>query len=104
MRLVMPLYLPLVAFILWGTLAVEVWGHRVLMALGTISVEADGVSAQPGNDAEGLLQDWLICGAGISAPRRAAPGDTTPAPRSSGVVEPGVSELLHQRSRTAHFL
>jgi hypothetical protein len=74
------------------------------MALGTISVEADGVSTQPSNDVGGLLRDWLICGADISAPRRDAPGDTTPTPGSSGVVDLGVSRLLHQRSRTTHFL
>jgi hypothetical protein len=74
------------------------------MLLGAVSIEADGVSPRSGDDVEGLLWDWVMCGACIGAPRSAAPSDVTPTLGSSGVAGLGVSGLLCQRSRAAHFL
>jgi hypothetical protein len=74
------------------------------MSLGAVSIEADGVSPRSGDDIKGLLWDWVMCGACIGAPRSAAPSDVTPTLRSSGVAGLGVSGLLYQRSRAAHFL
>jgi hypothetical protein len=48
-------------------------------SLGVVCVEVDRASLQPGDDTGCLLWDWVIHGAGISAPRCATLGDATPA-------------------------
>jgi hypothetical protein len=63
-------------------------------SLGAISIEADGASPRPGDDAKGMFQDWVICCNGISAPRSATLGVASPAPGSSGAAGAGVSGLL----------
>jgi hypothetical protein len=61
---------------------------------GTVSIEVDGTSPRPGDDARGLLLDWVTRGTGISASASAALSDATPAPESLGAVGSGVSWLL----------
>jgi hypothetical protein len=57
-------------------------------SLGAVSVKVDGAIPRPGDDAGGLLWDWVMHDAGIGAPGGAVSGDATPAPGSSGVAGP----------------
>jgi hypothetical protein len=63
-------------------------------SLGAISVEVDGVSPRPGDDAGGFLQDWVTCGTVIHGPESTTLGDVTPSPGSSDVTGPRGSGLL----------
>jgi hypothetical protein len=76
--------------------APEVW--EALSADGAspyvVSVEVDWASSQPGNNTEGFLLDWVMCGINNGAPGSTALGNTTSAPGSSGAADPGVSGLL----------
>jgi hypothetical protein len=47
--------------------------------LGTASIEVDGANPWPGDDARGLLRDWVMPGASIGAPGSVATSDATPA-------------------------
>jgi hypothetical protein len=62
--------------------------HRVPHGIGMV-----GTIPQLGVDVESLLQDMVMHSVGAGVPRSAAPGDTAPAPASSGAVGPGVSGL-----------
>jgi hypothetical protein len=71
-------------------------------SLGAASVEVDGASPQPRDDIGSLLRDFMMCGADIGVPGSTAPGDAAPAPRPSGIVGLGVSELLLPGSPAFH--
>jgi hypothetical protein len=72
--------------------------HEMLGAngtsLGVASVEVDGAEPQPSDGTRGSLQDLVMCGAGIGVLGSVAPGDASPAPRSSGTMGLGVRELF----------
>jgi hypothetical protein len=62
--------------------------------LGTVSIEADGVGPRPGDDPGRPRRDLVVRGADFGTPGQTILGDTVPAPKSSGVVGPGVVRLL----------
>jgi hypothetical protein len=90
-HLVTPPYLPLVAPVPQGTPMLEVWEASSTNGTlqGAISTEVDGASLRPGDGSRGLLQDWVMHGAGIGAPRNVASGDVTLAPGSLGAIGAG---------------
>jgi hypothetical protein len=60
---------------------------------GSTSVEVDGASPWLGDDAGSLLRDFVRRGTCIGVPGSAAPGDTAPAPGSSGTTSLGLFGL-----------
>jgi hypothetical protein len=62
--------------------------------LGAVSVEADWVGPWPGDDAGSPCRDLVVWGADSGTLGHTTPGDTAPAPRSSGAMNLGVNGLL----------
>jgi hypothetical protein len=90
-HLVKPPYLPLVAPVPQGAPTLEVWEASSTNGTlhGAISTEVDGASPRPGDGSGGLLQDWVMRGIGIGAPRNVASGDVTLATGSLGAIGAG---------------
>jgi hypothetical protein len=63
-------------------------------SLGDTSVKVDGAGPQPSDYIRGSLWDLMMRGTYIGVPGSTTPGDVAPAPGSTRVTVPGVSELL----------